>query len=56
MTTHVIQVNLNVPEGSGLELLGDEYAELVEEALNVQLERGKLPGVAGVEAEFQECV
>lgn len=52
MTRQVFQIVLNVPEGTGLDCTTEEYAALMETALVLELEDGKLPGAAQVEVEY----
>ena len=52
----VIQVILEVPEGSGEEQSGDRYEELVDNLLNLEIEAGNLPGVAFATTTFEDCV
>lgn len=51
-----IMVLLNVPEGSGKELTGDRYEELVDNILSIEIEAGNLPGVAFATTTFEDCV
>lgn len=52
----IIQLVLNVPEGSGLELTGDEYEEIVSDLIEDQVERGLISGVSHVTTTFEDCV
>lgn len=52
----IIQLVLNVPEGSGKELTGDRYEELVDNILENEVEAGNLPGVSHVNTTFEDCV
>lgn len=52
----VIQVVLEVPEGSGKEQSGDRYEELIDNILNQEVEAGNLPGVAFATVTFEDCV
>lgn len=52
----VIQVVLEVPEGSGKEQTGDRYEELVDNLLSLEIEAGNLPGVAFATTTFEDCV
>jgi hypothetical protein len=52
----ILQVILNVPEGSGKELTGDRYEELIDNILNSEVEAGNLPGVAFASVTFEDCV
>jgi hypothetical protein len=56
MTVLIIQVQLSIPDGVENQLLMDEYAELVEEFLTEQHERGRFPGVSQIKAEATEYV
>lgn len=51
-----IMVMLNVPEGSGKELSGERYEELIDNILNQEVEAGNLPGVAFATTTFEDCV
>jgi len=52
----VIQVILNVPEGSGLERTGHEYEQLIDEQLEEMINTGNLPGVSHVTTTFEDIV
>lgn len=52
----ILQVVLNVPEGSGKELTGDQYEEIVGDLLEDQVERGLISGVCEVTTTFEDCV
>lgn len=52
----IIQLVLNVPEGSGKELTGEEYGDIVSDLLEDQVERGLISGVSHVTTTFEDCV
>jgi hypothetical protein len=52
----VIQVILNVPEGSGKELEGHEYETIVNDLIEDQVERGLISGVSHVTTTFEDIV
>lgn len=52
----IIQLVLNVPEGSGKELTGEEYETIVNDLLEDQVERGLISGVSHVTTTFEDCV
>lgn len=51
-----IMVMLNVPEGSGKELTGEEYETIVNDLIEDQVERGLISGVSHVTVTFEDCV
>lgn len=52
----VMQVVLNVPEGSGKELTGEQYEEIVNDLIEDQVGRGLISGVSHVTTTFEDCV
>ena len=52
----ILQVVLNVPEGSGKELSGEQYEEIIGDLLEDQVNRGKISGVCEVTTTFEDCV
>lgn len=52
----VLQVILNVPDGSGHELTGHEYEEIIADLIEDQVELGKISGVASVTTVFEDIV
>lgn len=52
----IIQVSLNVPEGSGKELTGDEYEEIIADLIEEKVELGEIQGVASCTVTFEDCV
>ncbi|MBO6279377.1 MAG: hypothetical protein J6N20_18455 [Pseudomonas sp.] len=52
----IIQVILDVPEGSGKELTGDEYENIVNDLIEDQVGRGLISGVSHVTTTFEDCV
>lgn len=52
----VIQVVLNVPEGSGLALTGHEYEEIISDLIEDKVELGEISGVASCTVVFEDCV
>lgn len=52
----VIQVILNVPDGTGKALTGHEYEEIIADLVEDQVELGKISGVASCNVVFEDCV
>lgn len=52
----VIQVILIVPDGSGKELTGEEYEELIADLIEDKVELGEIQGVASCTVTFEDCV
>jgi hypothetical protein len=56
MSQVIIQVCLNMPDGSGKELSGETYEELIDDKLEEMIQRGELPGISHATATFEEVV
>ena len=52
----IIQVSLNVPDGSGKELSGAQYEEIIGDLIEEKVELGEIPGVASCAVTFECCV
>jgi hypothetical protein len=52
----VIQVILNVPDGSGKELTGHEYEEIIADLIEDKVEAGEIQGVASCTVVFEDIV
>lgn len=52
----VIQVILNVPDGSGKELSGEEYEEIIADLIEDKVEMGEIQGVVSCTVTFEDCV
>ena len=52
----IIQVSLNVPDGSGKELSGEEYEEIIADLIEDKVELGEIQGVASCAVTFECCV
>ena len=52
----VIQVILNVPDGSGHELTGEAYEEIINDLIEDKVAAGEISGVASVTTVFEDIV
>ena len=52
----IIQVSLNVPDGSGKELSGAQYEEIIGDLIEEKVALGEIQGVASCTVTFEDCV
>lgn len=52
----IIQVSLDIPDGSGKALTGEQYEEIIGDLIEEKVELGEIHGVASCAVTFECCV